>query len=144
MTLDDELTAQLAALESRALMRARRTVDGPPGVEVRVDGQQLVNFSSNDYLGLARHPSLVQRAHEWAVTHGVGAQSSRLVCGHFEIHEKIESKIARAKGTEAALLMSRPCLQHSILAIWRVRHSMCLKWSRFLRTARFSSSPNWW
>jgi len=107
MSKFDTLFLRVQAADEALHIRRRLrcvTPDGPGAI--KIDGRTLRNFSSNDYLGLARHPSLVQRAHEWALTHGVGAQSSRLVCGHFAIHEKIESKIARAKGTEAALLMT--------------------------------------
>jgi 8-amino-7-oxononanoate synthase len=65
----------------------------------------LINFSSNDYLGLARHPALTARASEWAERWGTGAGASRLVTGNLDLFAAIEEKIARAKGTEAALVL---------------------------------------
>ena len=70
------------------------------------DGHTLINFSSNDYLGLSRHPLLLERACEWTRRWGAGAGASRLVCGTLDLHKEVEAKIARLKGTEAALLFN--------------------------------------
>ncbi|MGB8275007.1 MAG: 8-amino-7-oxononanoate synthase [Alphaproteobacteria bacterium] len=83
--------------------RLRAVLPASPG-RVTVGGRELVNFSSNDYLGLSRHPELIRRAQEWAAAYGVGSGGSRLVTGTLEVHERIEEKIARGKGSEAALL----------------------------------------
>ncbi len=66
----------------------------------------MINFSANDYLGLSRHPLLQERAIEYTRRFGAGATASRLVCGNLEPFEEIEEKIARAKGTEAALILA--------------------------------------
>jgi len=68
------------------------------------DGAMLVDFSSNDYLGLSRHPLLAQRSADWALAHGAGSAASRLVTGTQPLHQAVEEKIARFKGKEAALL----------------------------------------
>lgn len=68
------------------------------------DGAVMVDFSSNDYLGLSRHPMLAQRSADWALTHGAGSAASRLVTGTRPLHLAVEEKIARFKGKEAALL----------------------------------------
>ncbi|WP_164468028.1 8-amino-7-oxononanoate synthase [Bordetella pertussis] len=98
-----------AALEQAAQLQVRRRLRHaaatPPG-RLALDGRTLVNFSSNDYLGLARHPLLAERASLWATRHGAGAQASRLVCGNLDLHEQVEAKLARLKGTEAALLLA--------------------------------------
>ena len=70
------------------------------------DGRALVDFSSNDYLGLAGHPLLASRAGEWAARLGAGAGASRLVTGTSEAHLALEQRIAAFKGTEAALLFA--------------------------------------
>ena len=70
------------------------------------DGQSFLDFSSNDYLGLTQHPVLVERACEWAALHGAGAGASRLVSGTSPLHLAVERRIARFKGTEAALLFA--------------------------------------
>ncbi len=67
--------------------------------------EKYLNFSSNDYLGLSQHPTLIQRAQEWAKEYGAGAGASRLVTGNIAPFETIENKIAAFKGKEAALIM---------------------------------------
>jgi 8-amino-7-oxononanoate synthase len=74
------------------------------GTRALPDG--LLNVSSNDYLGLSRHPVLIERSRDWAARHGTGAGASRLVTGTLDLHQEIEAKIARLKGTEAALLLA--------------------------------------
>jgi 8-amino-7-oxononanoate synthase len=92
---DAAFTDALADLAGRGRLRATRPL--PAG---------LLNFSSNDYLGLSRHKLLIERAGEWARSHGAGAGASRLVTGTLDLHERVEARIARAKGTEAALLFA--------------------------------------
>ncbi|HEY9679683.1 MAG TPA: 8-amino-7-oxononanoate synthase [Drouetiella sp.] len=70
-----------------------------------VDGRTLINFASNDYLGLSKHPALKQRAIEFIERFGAGSGSSRLVSGNLEAYEQLERKIAAFKGTEAALVL---------------------------------------
>jgi 8-amino-7-oxononanoate synthase len=65
----------------------------------------LLNASSNDYLGLASHPGCARRACEYARAWGTGSASSRLICGTLPVHEALEAKLARLKGSEAALVM---------------------------------------
>ena len=86
--------------------RLRTATAAAPG-RIVLGGAPVLNFSSNDYLGLSRHPLLVERAREWAARHGAGAQASRLVCGNLDLHEQVEAKLARLQGTEAALLRPR-------------------------------------
>lgn len=105
--LSDRFSARLAELEDAGRRRTLRSVcPAADGMAVMRDGRRLVNFSSNDYLGLARHPLLVERAQAWAADWGVGATASRLVCGTFEAHAALETKLAAFKGTEAALLLN--------------------------------------
>jgi len=70
------------------------------------NGTALVDFSSNDYLGLARHPLLAERSAEWTIRYGSGSGASRLVTGTSPEHLALEAKIAHFKGTEAALLFA--------------------------------------
>ncbi len=67
--------------------------------------RELINFASNDYLGLSKHPALLERARHYAEQYGVGATSSRLICGNLELYDRLEETIAREKGTEAALIL---------------------------------------
>ncbi len=88
------------------MYRRRRVLDGAQGREVLVDGRRLLNFCSNDYLGLAADPrlgdSLAQAAARW----GVGSGASHLVCGHTRAHHDLEEALARFTGRPRALLFS--------------------------------------
>jgi len=100
-----ELIQELDALEARSLMRRLRVVDEVlPGGKVRVGGQVLLNLSSNDYLGLARDPRLIDATRAAAAKWGAGAGASRLVVGHLGLHEEVEARLAAFKGTEAAVI----------------------------------------
>lgn len=77
----------------------------PDGLAER-SGQKLINFSSNDYLGLSQHPALMERAQEYAARYGVGSTASRLVTGNVPGYSKIENTLARGKGLGAALIMN--------------------------------------
>jgi 8-amino-7-oxononanoate synthase len=102
--LDTHLAAALERIdarhERRRLTAAALAADG----RLHRGGATLIDFSSNDYLGLARHPLLAERGAEWASRHGAGAGASRLVTGTHEAHLALEAKIAAFKGAEAALL----------------------------------------
>ncbi|MEO5341300.1 MAG: aminotransferase class I/II-fold pyridoxal phosphate-dependent enzyme [Magnetococcus sp. MYC-9] len=69
-------------------------------------GRSILNFSSNNYMGLAGHPALIQRAREWSERWGVGSTASRLVCGNMSLFEPVEEKLRRGKGSEAALVFN--------------------------------------
>lgn len=108
MTQFDTLFEQaLSALAREDRRRRLRAVDGEgPAQFRRSDGSLLTDFSSNDYLGLSRHPLLAERSAEWGCKAGTGAGSSRLVTGTRSLHERVEAKIATLKGKEAALLFA--------------------------------------
>lgn len=95
-TLDD--------LEREGRRRRLRPVERGAGSHVGLDGRTLVNFSSNDYLGLSRHPELIGRAIAFAERYGAGSGASRLVCGDLPPFAVVERKLAAAKGAEAALV----------------------------------------
>jgi 8-amino-7-oxononanoate synthase len=102
--LAGRLAEGLADLERRDLKRVRRVVDSPQGPHVRVAGRALVNFSSNDYLGLANHPRLREAAHRAIDTHGVGSGASPLVSGNLRAHDDAERRFARFANLPRALL----------------------------------------
>nr|CRH07656.1 8-amino-7-oxononanoate synthase [Candidatus Magnetococcus massalia] len=87
-------------------LRQLQPVEPLPHGRVRRDGQELINFSSNDYAGLADHPLLVERARAWTQQYGTGSRASRLVCGDFVGFGGVEAKLARGKGCEAALVFN--------------------------------------
>ena len=96
----------LARAEAGRRRRRLRPVETLGGGRVRVDGRELIDASSNDYLGLSRHPALIERARDWARRYGTGAGASRLIRGSLDLHAAVEARLAALKGTEAALLFS--------------------------------------
>lgn len=94
----------LEGLDKTGRRRRLRDFDRLADGRVRVGGGELVDFSSNDYLGLSHHPALIRRAGEFTERWGTGAGASRLVSGNLPPAARIEEKIARGKGTEAALI----------------------------------------
>ncbi|WP_251881882.1 aminotransferase class I/II-fold pyridoxal phosphate-dependent enzyme [Achromobacter sp. Marseille-Q4954] len=104
--LDPLFSSELTRAQARRVRRRLRTASAAAPGRLVLEGEPVLNFSSNDYLGLSRHPLLVERSREWAARHGAGAQASRLVTGNLDLHEQVEAKLARLKGTEAALLLA--------------------------------------
>lgn len=103
---DWSIEARLAELREQDLWRELHVLDSSQGAEVTREGRRLVNFSSNDYLGLAAHPAITTALHEGIERFGAGAGASRLVCGTQAPHAELESALAAFKGTEAALAFS--------------------------------------
>jgi 8-amino-7-oxononanoate synthase len=101
---EDFLAAALTRVDERGERRTLLPHAPQAGAALTRAGQRLLDFSSNDYLGLSRHPALAQRAAQWALADGAGAAASRLVTGTRAMHLAVEDKIARFKGTQAALL----------------------------------------
>jgi glycine C-acetyltransferase/8-amino-7-oxononanoate synthase len=99
-------TDGLEALAGQGLRRRLRRVDSRQGAYVALDGRDVCCFSSNNYLGLAAHPRVVQAACEAVERWGWGAGASRLITGHMAPHEQLEQRIAAFKGTPAALVCS--------------------------------------
>lgn len=97
-----------AVERASARARRRRLVPGSPLADGRIErnGRILINFSANDYLGLSRHPLLIERAGEWARRDGAGSGASRLVTGTSEAITALEERIAAFKGAEAALILA--------------------------------------
>jgi len=102
----DFLSAELDHLASSGRLRSLRTVVGAQGRELDVDGRRVLNFSSNNYLGLADHPDLRRAATEAVARAGVGAGASRLISGNHDLHVALEDAIRALHGTEAALLFN--------------------------------------
>jgi 8-amino-7-oxononanoate synthase len=102
----EELQGELDALQRDGLKRTRRTLELPCGPQAQVDGQPLISFCSNDYLGLANDPALVDAACAGARVWGVGSGASHLVSGHLGAHAVLEQKLAEFTGFARALLFS--------------------------------------
>jgi glycine C-acetyltransferase len=98
--------SELERLKETGLHRKLRRVDGDQGSTLVLDGREVINFSSNNYLGLANHPALGEAAKAAIDRYGCGSGASRLISGNMTLHEELESKIAEFKGTEAALVFN--------------------------------------
>ncbi len=102
--LDDQLGAELEQLRGDGLYRTLRTIASAQGAHVVLDGREFLNFSSNDYLGLANDPILKRAAAVALEEFGVGAGASRLVCGNLRPYEELERKLAAFKDRAAAIV----------------------------------------
>jgi len=101
-----DFRARLAALARDDLTRTRVVLDAPCGPQAVVDGQRLIAFAGNDYLGLANHPEVVEALREGASRWGAGAGASHLVSGHQPPHEELEQALAAFTGLARALFFS--------------------------------------
>jgi glycine C-acetyltransferase/8-amino-7-oxononanoate synthase len=97
---------ELARLEEKGMLRSLRTVAGAQGAHVSLAGEDVLLLCSNNYLGLAAHPALVEAACAATARIGVGSGGSRLISGSMESHVRFEERLAAFKGTEAALLFN--------------------------------------
>lgn len=104
--LDEELLRRLNVLAEQNLHRKLRRVSSPQQPRLLIDGREFLNFSSNDYLGLATHPKLKEAAIEAVERHGAGSGASRLISGSLKPHYDLEEALAAFKKTEAALVFS--------------------------------------
>jgi 8-amino-7-oxononanoate synthase len=104
--LIDDLVARIAERERAGLLRRARTVDSVQGARVRIDNRELLNFCSNDYLGLAQDPRIVEAMRKAANECGVGSTAAHLVCGHRREHARLEEALCEWTGREAAMLFS--------------------------------------
>jgi 8-amino-7-oxononanoate synthase len=97
---------ELASLADRGLLRSLEPLATPQGAVVRIRGERLINFSSNDYLGLAAHPAVVSAARAALERWGMGAGASRLVVGDTEVHRELEARLQTFEDAEAVLLFN--------------------------------------
>ena len=100
------LKQDLAQRKAEHLYRSRKVLESPQSVEPIIDGKKVLSFCSNDYLGLANHPDLINSFKKAADKYGVGSGSAHLVSGHSVEHHALEEELANFMGTERALLFS--------------------------------------
>ena len=105
-SFQEKLAGELAGIESADLRRTVREVASAQGARVRLEGREVLNFSSNDYLGLANHPALKESAVQAIENFGTGAGAARLISGSQSPHHELENALVNFKGTEAALAFS--------------------------------------
>ncbi|WP_264326909.1 8-amino-7-oxononanoate synthase [Romeriopsis navalis] len=102
----DWIDRSLQTIHRAGWTRHTRTLTGLPGTVINIDGQVLLNFASNDYLGLASDDRLIQAAIQATEGYGTGSTGSRLITGHRQLHRDLEMAIATLKQTEDALVFS--------------------------------------
>ncbi len=105
-TFVSDLSQRLDKIRQKGLYRELRNVDSPQSAQIQIAGKTLLNFSSNDYLGLANHPLLKESAIKAVERYGSGSGASRLICGSLAPHHELETALAAFKKTEAALCFS--------------------------------------
>ena len=100
------LSEDLEDRKQQNLYRTRGVISTPQGIHVEIDGKQVTNFCSNDYLGLANHPDIVKSFKNAADNYGVGSGSAHLICGHSAAHHALEEELAEFTGRDRVLLFS--------------------------------------
>ena len=103
MSKTEFLSADLAALRDGGLHNEIRSLDGPQGASIRVAGRDVLNFCSNNYLGLANDPRLVDAAKAALDRFGIGPAAVRTIAGTMSLHMELEDRLAQFKGVEAAI-----------------------------------------
>ena len=102
--LKDILTARLAEVKESGLYRRLRAVESSQDAAIILEGQEVLLFSSNNYLGLANHPALKRAAKQAIEQYGCGSGASRLISGSMDVHHELEQRLAGLKKTDAALV----------------------------------------
>ena len=106
-TLSTDLAARTTALVEEGLFKAERVISSSQDARIRLaDGSEVVNLCSNNYLGLANHPALVEAAHRALDTYGYGMASVRFICGTQTVHRQLEERVSAFLGTEDTILYS--------------------------------------
>jgi glycine C-acetyltransferase len=103
MSKTDWITQEIAGLKTQGLYNNIRTIGSPQGAWLVVDGRRVLNFCSNNYLGLANHPTLVAAAKKAVDEMGVGPAAVRTIAGTTSLHLELEKRLAAFKGVEAAI-----------------------------------------
>ena len=148
MSLDAKLKNDLEDKKSNHLYRSRKVLASPQSFEPLINGKKVLSFCSNDYLGLANHPDVIQRFKKAADDYGVGSGSAHLVSGHSAEHHALEEELAEFIGTERALLFSTGymanlgvvsalCDRHSEIYEDKLNHASLLDAALLSRAKRF-------
>jgi glycine C-acetyltransferase len=98
------LQNELTTIQENGLYKKERIITSPQGAEIVVNGETVLNFCANNYLGLSSHPEVVQAAKDALDSHGFGMSSVRFICGTQDIHKQLEAEIADFYGTEDTIL----------------------------------------
>ncbi len=98
------LQSELQTIEDNGIFKKERIITSPQGAEITVNGETVLNFCANNYLGLSSHPEVIQAAKDALDSHGFGMSSVRFICGTQDIHKTLERKISEFYGTEDTIL----------------------------------------
>lgn len=103
--LKPQLEKEIQEIKNAGLYKKERVITSPQGAEITTsEGQTVLNFCANNYLGLSSHPRVIQAAKDTIDSHGYGMSSVRFICGTQDIHKELESKISRFLGMEDTIL----------------------------------------
>jgi glycine C-acetyltransferase len=102
--IKQHLQDELAAIEEAGLFKSERVITSAQDAEIIVNGETVLNFCANNYLGLSSHPQVIEGARKTLDSHGYGMSSVRFICGTQDIHKELEAKIAAFHGTEDTIL----------------------------------------
>ncbi|MGL4327301.1 MAG: aminotransferase class I/II-fold pyridoxal phosphate-dependent enzyme, partial [Tannerellaceae bacterium] len=103
--IKEHLQNELAEIKSAGLYKQERIIITPQNADIKVNnGQDVLNFCANNYLGLSDHPRLIKAAKEAMDTHGFGMSSVRFICGTQDIHKELEAAISKYFKTEDTIL----------------------------------------
>jgi glycine C-acetyltransferase len=100
----ERLRGELNEIREAGLFKTERIIESPQGPEILVGGKTVLNFCANNYLGLSRHPKVIEAAHQAIEERGFGMSSVRFICGTQDIHKELEEKISAFLGTEDTIL----------------------------------------
>jgi glycine C-acetyltransferase len=100
----DRLSIELKEIEQNGLYKKERIISSEQGAEIMVNGKTVLNFCSNNYLGLSSHPMVLEAAKKYIDQRGYGMSSVRFICGTQDIHKELEEKISAFLGTEDTIL----------------------------------------
>lgn len=98
------IAQEVEEIKTSGLYKSERIITSPQGAEIDVNGNKVLNFCANNYLGLSSHPQVVKAAHDAIDTHGYGMSSVRFICGTQDLHKTLEKKISEFLGTEDTIL----------------------------------------
>jgi len=104
--MKEYLKNEIKSLHEQKLYKHERIIESPQGAEINVNGQTVLNFCANNYLGLSSHPDLVQAAHDGIDKRGYGLSSVRFICGTQDDHKLLEEKMSEFLGMESTILFS--------------------------------------
>jgi glycine C-acetyltransferase len=102
--IQQHLQNELNTIDQNGIFKKERIITSPQGAEITVNGETVLNFCANNYLGLSSHPEVIQAAKDTLDSHGFGMSSVRFICGTQDIHKTLEKKIADFYGTEDTIL----------------------------------------